>query len=52
MKKQQRVWTLKDGQPLAIPVTIGATDGVVTEITGGEVSPGMALLVDSAGGGR
>ncbi|MCJ7596540.1 MAG: efflux RND transporter periplasmic adaptor subunit [Desulfobacterales bacterium] len=52
MRKQQRVWTLTNGEPLAIPVTIGVTDGVVTEITGGEVSPGMALVVDSAGGGR
>jgi len=51
MRKQQRVWTLTNGQPLAIPVRTGATDGVITEITGGEVSPGMALVVDSVGGG-
>lgn len=45
-KNQQRVWTLKNGQPFAIPVSIGATDGQMTEITRGEIEPGMKLLVD------
>ena len=31
-KKQQKVWALKDGQPTAVPVTIGSTDGTMTEI--------------------
>ena len=52
MKKQQRVWTLQDGKPVAIPVTPGATDGVVTEIKSGDVTPGMALVVDTVGTGR
>jgi HlyD family secretion protein len=30
----------------AIPITTGATDGVMTEVTGGEIEPGMALVVD------
>jgi HlyD family secretion protein len=47
MKKQQRVWTLQDGKPVAIPVTPGATDGVMTEIKSGDVTPGMALVVDT-----
>jgi HlyD family secretion protein len=45
-KKQQRVWTLKDGQATAIPVTIGLTDGIMTEVVAGDVEPGMALIVD------
>jgi len=45
-KKQQRVWTLKEGQPSAIPVTIGSTDGIMTEVVAGDIKPGMALLVD------
>jgi len=52
MRRKQRVWTLVDGAPVAIPVTVGVTDGVVTEITEGDVSPGTLLVVDSAGGGR
>lgn len=46
-RKEQRVWTLRDGQPLAIPVTIGATNGSLTEIVGGELQPGMAVVVDT-----
>lgn len=49
MKKQQRVWTLQDGKAVPISVTCGATDGVLTEITVGDVVPGMALIVDKAG---
>ena len=46
-RKEQRVWTLRDGQPLAIPVTIGATNGSLTEIVGGKLQPGMAVVVDT-----
>jgi len=44
--KQQRVWTVRNGQLEAIPITTGATDGVMTEVTGGEIEPGVALVVD------
>ncbi|MDA8136089.1 MAG: efflux RND transporter periplasmic adaptor subunit [Desulfobacteraceae bacterium] len=46
-RKKSRVWTLKDGQPLEIFVTPGETDGVMTVITGPEVTPGMVLIVDT-----
>jgi HlyD family secretion protein len=46
-KRQHRVWTLQDGQLVAIAVTIGATDGIMTEVTSGDVEPGMALVVDT-----
>jgi HlyD family secretion protein len=52
MRKQQRVWVLRDGKPAPISITIGATDGVMTEVTGGDVTPAMALVVDSVGTGR
>jgi HlyD family secretion protein len=45
--KQPRIWTLREGRLVAIPVTTGVTDGIMTEITGGEVEPGMALVVDT-----
>jgi HlyD family secretion protein len=45
-RTHQRVWTLKDGQLLAIPVTIGSTDGSMTEVVAGEIKPGMVLVVD------
>jgi HlyD family secretion protein len=45
-KKQQRVWVLRDGQPSAISIKTGSTDGTMTEVVAGDISPGMALLVD------
>jgi len=45
--KQQRVWALHDGQAVAIPVTTGSTDGIMTEVTGGNIEPGMALVIDT-----
>jgi HlyD family secretion protein len=51
-KKQQRVWTLKGGQLSAIPVTVGSTDGSMTEVVTGDIKPGMALVVDTVSAGR
>jgi len=45
--KQQRVWTLRDGRLVAIPVTVGSTNGAMTEILAGEIQPGMAAVVDT-----
>jgi HlyD family secretion protein len=44
--RRERVWTLRDGQLAAISIATGATDGIMTEVTGGEVEPGLALVVD------
>lgn len=46
-KKEQRVWTLRDGEPSAIPVKIGATNGSMTEVLAGELQAGMAVVVDT-----
>ncbi|MBN2033271.1 MAG: efflux RND transporter periplasmic adaptor subunit [Deltaproteobacteria bacterium] len=51
-KTQQRVWTLKDGQLSAVPVTVGATSGSMTEVVSGAIEPGMALVVDIISAGR
>ena len=44
--KQQRVWVLRDGQPFAVAVTTGSTDGVMTEITGGDLTIGTEVVTD------
>jgi HlyD family secretion protein len=44
--KEQRVWTLRDGQLAAITVTKGLSDGVRTEVVAGQLEPGMALVTD------
>lgn len=51
-KKQQRVWTLKEDKLLAIPVTVGATDGVMTAMLTGDLTPGTAVVTDYVAGGK
>jgi HlyD family secretion protein len=42
------VWMLRDGVPVAVPVTVGASDGKRTEILQGEIGEGSAVIVDTA----
>ena len=46
-KNRQNVWILKNGKPFAISVITGASDGRMTEINSGELSPGTLLVVDT-----
>lgn len=47
VEKNQQVWILAGDQPVAIPVTIGLTDGTSTQIAGGNLQPGMELVIDA-----
>lgn len=40
----QRVWVLRDDQPMAIPVTVGQSDGRMTEVTGADLAAGMPVI--------
>ena len=42
-----RLWVVQNGKPFPIPVTLGATDGKLTEIKSGNVAPGAALIVET-----
>ncbi|MCX7823566.1 MAG: efflux RND transporter periplasmic adaptor subunit [Syntrophobacterales bacterium] len=46
LPKEQQVWVLQDGKLTALTITTGATNGVLTEVTGGELKPGMDVVVD------
>jgi HlyD family secretion protein len=46
-KKQQCVWTLRDGQLSAISVTVGSANGGMTEVVAGDIQPGTAVVVDA-----
>lgn len=46
MKKQQQVWVVSDGKPVAVPITTGATDGIMTALVQGNVEPGTPLIVE------
>jgi len=49
---KKHVWMLRDGVPVAIPVTVGTTDGSMTEVVAGEINPGMSLVVDMVRSGK
>ncbi|MFA7261984.1 MAG: efflux RND transporter periplasmic adaptor subunit [Caulobacter sp.] len=40
----QQVWTLRDGEPVALPVTVGASDGQWVEVSGANLAVGLALI--------
>ena len=42
----QRVWVLRDGAPAAVEVSVGASDGRVTEVLGGEVREGTPVITE------
>lgn len=46
-EKQYRVYVLQDGKPVKIPVQVGVSDGQLTQITGGELQPGIQVIVDT-----
>jgi HlyD family secretion protein len=46
-QQQQKVWTLRDQQLVAIPITVGATDGRMTEVVAGEIQPGLQVVTDT-----
>ncbi|MDR3734640.1 MAG: efflux RND transporter periplasmic adaptor subunit [Acidobacteriaceae bacterium] len=41
-----RVWVVRDGKPSPISVATGSTDGRLTEILSGQVTPGTPLIVE------
>jgi HlyD family secretion protein len=47
---QRRIWVLQDGQPQAITVTAGLSNGRLTEVSAPELREGMAVIVDQQTG--
>lgn len=47
LANRRTVWVLRDEQPVAIAVETGVSDGSQTEITGGELREGDALITDA-----
>jgi HlyD family secretion protein len=43
----QKVWVLRDGEPEAVPVKTGASDGRFTELRSGDIKPGTQVLLDA-----
>ncbi len=45
-RRERRVWVLQDGRPVPVPVTVGASDGTLTQVAAGDIRPGTPLVVD------
>ncbi|HWS14246.1 MAG TPA: efflux RND transporter periplasmic adaptor subunit, partial [Rhodocyclaceae bacterium] len=43
----RQVWVLREGAPAEIQVVAGLSDGQHTEITGGELEPGMEVITEA-----
>jgi HlyD family secretion protein len=46
----KQVWVLRDGAPVAVSVSPGISDGRMTEITGGDLVEGVAVITDQRAG--
>lgn len=51
-RKEQQVWSVRDGQLVALSITKGLTDGLHTEVLDGEVEAGMELVTDELSGSK
>jgi HlyD family secretion protein len=49
-KGKQRVWVLKDDQPVAVVITTGWSSGSLTEVTSGNLAAGTPLITDILAG--
>ena len=47
----RQIWVLQDGQPVALSVTAGITDGRQTEISGEGLTEGLAIITEQRRGG-
>lgn len=50
----RQIWVLQDGQPVAVSVVTGISDGRFTEVSGEGLAQGMAVIIEQrrAGAGR
>lgn len=46
---QRNVWVLRDGQALTVSIETGVSDGTQTEVIGGDLREGDALITDASG---
>ena len=42
----RQIWLLQDGRPVAVPVTLGISNGRLTEVSGEGLREGAAVIVD------
>jgi HlyD family secretion protein len=48
----RQIWVLRDSQAVAVTVTMGITDGRMTEVESPELAPGMQVIIDQRAAGQ
>jgi HlyD family secretion protein len=46
----RQIWVLQDGQPVAMPVKTGISDGRNTEVSGEGLAEGLAVIIEQRSG--
>lgn len=49
---QKQVWVLKDGQPVPVSITIGAENGIMSEVLRGDITEGTPLVIERIDKGK
>lgn len=47
----RQLWVLQDGRPVAVQVQTGISDGRMSEVSGAQLTPGMAVITDQRSAG-
>lgn len=45
--REKTVWVLQEGEPKALAITVGDSDGIYTAVVAGELKAGMAVITDT-----
>ncbi|MEW6694448.1 MAG: efflux RND transporter periplasmic adaptor subunit [Pseudomonadota bacterium] len=48
----RQIWVLRDGRPQAIAVTVGISDGRLSEVSGEGLSEGLPVIIEQRSNGR
>ena len=46
VNNQRVVYILKDGQPVEVAITLGATSDLYSQVTGGDLKEGEAIIIN------
>jgi HlyD family secretion protein len=49
---KRRLWVLRDGQPQAVPITVGVSDGSLTEVASDDLHEGDQVITEVASADR
>jgi HlyD family secretion protein len=47
-REEQKVWIIQSGKMVQVPITIGETDSINTEVKSGDLKPGDLLIINTA----